>query len=818
MKFLKNTKGSITILVTLILVPTIFFEGFMVDLARIKLYSNQAVMTADNYGEAVLSMYDGLLKELYGLFTITQDKKALAQLAALEEYMKSSFHPADHTISWEHLSGVQEYLGSKPSLSGFMPYQDADVSLSYEKIENSALSNGDILGSQIGDFMKFRIAMTLFESDDTILNALDIVSKSGKDSEAIQKRNKLSEEAEKVMDVTNEYYEILKKLYHYPEYIKNINQAYSLTKTQFSEIIETDSYKIYKDYIMNEKEIKAALKHKENLGDEEELSEKEQEYIDMYDNYEDNEDACKDKLSEKFELSVGIFVDSIDDEYVDFESFDDLVEQLMEKAFELEKKMESLKECRETLRETLKSSDVSDEIKEGMEKELADLDKLYETGGMYSAENYYKIAEYIGKNSICNAEYELQAENIYLRMEEIETAYIEVADKIPEWYASLLEGKYKDFMEISAYKKLYNSLKIAFESEEGAEAERKAKEKKKEAEKEQKKAEKELSTVEESSARNIPADFLMGDSKEGEKSDFSKLIENAASLFRSNSFAEAGNKLLIKMYTVAYDFGMFSSRVTNVKEGTETPKESLTGFQIASNINYLYQAELEYIFGGHNSSSANLQAAKNRILAFRSIANFTATYSVKEINGCIQGIASAASAVLPGLGIIVSGALRLAVAGIETVGDWEELKKGESVVVIKKDLGDLTSLEKFKSLIGLSKNESSSSSELKLDYEQYLLVLIVFLTTDNQLYERTGNLITLNVNTVQQKIKETEILSELKFKLEEAYTAVNATCSVHLDFAVMPNGFARQVLGEDTYAAIKSFEKNIYKFTVTRGY
>ena len=29
----------------------------MVDLARIKLYSNQAVMTADNYGEAVISMY-----------------------------------------------------------------------------------------------------------------------------------------------------------------------------------------------------------------------------------------------------------------------------------------------------------------------------------------------------------------------------------------------------------------------------------------------------------------------------------------------------------------------------------------------------------------------------------------------------------------------------------------------------------------------------------------------------------------------------------------------------------------------------------------
>ena len=49
-RLFKTVKGSITVLVTLILVPTIFFTGFMVDLARIKLYGNQAVMTADNYG------------------------------------------------------------------------------------------------------------------------------------------------------------------------------------------------------------------------------------------------------------------------------------------------------------------------------------------------------------------------------------------------------------------------------------------------------------------------------------------------------------------------------------------------------------------------------------------------------------------------------------------------------------------------------------------------------------------------------------------------------------------------------------------------
>ena len=52
--FLKRSKGSITVLVTLILVPTIFFTGFLTDLSRLKLCGNQAAMAADNYGETVL--------------------------------------------------------------------------------------------------------------------------------------------------------------------------------------------------------------------------------------------------------------------------------------------------------------------------------------------------------------------------------------------------------------------------------------------------------------------------------------------------------------------------------------------------------------------------------------------------------------------------------------------------------------------------------------------------------------------------------------------------------------------------------------------
>ena len=48
--------------------------------------------------------------------------------------------------------------------------------------------------------------------------------------------------------------------------------------------------------------------------------------------------------------------------------------------------------------------------------------------------------------------------------------------------------------------------------------------------------------------------------------------------------------------------------------------------------------------------------------------------------------------------------------------------------------------------------------------------------------------------------------------------AVNASCSVKLGFVVMPDQFAKQVIDGGTYQSLTEFEKNGYKFTVTRGY
>ncbi|MGN0408053.1 MAG: DUF5702 domain-containing protein [Bacteroides sp.] len=816
--FRKNQRGSITVLVVLILVPTIFFNGFLVDLARIKLYSNQAVMTADNYGETVLSYYDNVLKELYGLFAVTQDDDALKALNELDKYVKASFNPESDQIGWEYFKAFQ-----KDSYNGFMPYKNASVQLSYEAVAGANLGNEDVLATQIGDFMKFRIVQALPDDgvSDKILKAVDTVKNINNNADAINKKNDLDDTAGELMELAGEYYDILKRFKEYPAYIDSVQSAFDKVNKDFGDIADSAAYKHYYEYNKNLDEIKAAILRKNSLKDDEELSDTEKKYIKMYDDYQDDSEAREGKLRTKFNDAIDDYKDSWDSDTIDFDSYDKWSDKLTDKAEKIEKKIDTLKQQRDSLQKVLDGGNVSSELKNGMTEELKMLDSLFKDGNSYSADSYKKMASEIASRKTQNTKYKQLAENKESVLRNWRNSYINLTEPSDMPVGNFNKEDWKDPVTGS---ELYNMLQKCFE-EENSNAVKKAKSKKKEANKELENAQKSLSEDEQTQARDIPAQFGMGSDGGAGSFTLIKMIKDAASYFEHGSLAEAGNEMLLKFYVAEYDFGMFSTRVTNVKEKTEAEesgrqaelKKSFTGYEMASDINYLYGAEIEYLYGGHNSSKDNLKEARNKILAFRGVVNYASTYAIKSIDSTIRAISEAAAVINPALGLAVSGALRLAVAGIETAADWSELMKGEGVVLIKTEMDDLSSKNVVMSLVGCEDNGKTSDA-FKLDYEQYLMVMLMFMTTSDELVQRTGNLITLNVNTVRQEKGKTGTLDKLEFKASDAVTAVNATCAVHLDFVVMPQGFAKQTVSGDTYAALEEFQKNTYRFTVTRGY
>ncbi len=858
--FLKRDRGSVTVLVALILAPTVFFTSFLVDLARLKLYGNQALMTADNYGEAALSQYDNVLKELYGLFAMAQDEESTKALEQLQDYVRSSFDPSVSTVSWEHLQSV---LG-ETSYEGFMPYRAAQVTLECEKIGGSTLSSNPVLSTQIGDFMKFRIAQQLADDGSELLDTISQIQNSENDSEAVKKKVEIDEEAKELLEKAEKYYRLLAEFTKYPEYISKINQTYLSCQVFFADITawekdkEATTYKIYYDYETCDADaLTAALAKREALeaaedaeaeadaeagagtdagadsedadagsGDAgagtEPLTPEEQALLDIYDAWEEDEDARREPLAGQFNQVIFSFTKVRMNQGagggkpfpVDFANYDEKLSELSRLAGEITGCGQKLKTLQGQLR-TILNEGVSEDVRMTLQETLGELDLLF--GDL---ETYTRIVAFIQGYSGTNHAYGQQAQAIEARMGEIRDAYLDCADAegIPEWEDRLDESAWRDFRaDHDAKEQLYLSLESCFGSD-GDESE--AKKKQEEAENVLKDAQEEINKEETDTLRNVPTVAGYHDSGNIILFDLGKMVKSAASYFSMNSFSEAASKLLLKVYTVEYDFGMFTNRMTgkkNAESGGE-PELSLTGYEKCPNINYLYQAELEYLLGGHNSSMDNWKETRNRILAFRGIANYLATYQVEEINSLIRSIAQGAGLINPALGLVVDGALRLAVAGVETAADWQLLKDGDGVVLFKRELKQLAAYNKVKSLLPRLSGDKRADDSPTMDYEQHLLVMLVFLTTADELAERTRNLIELNINAVREKVGSEGTLKEISFKMGNAYTAVTASCTVHLDFAVIPSGFARLVASPESYAGLEQVQRNSYRFAVTRGY
>ena len=847
-----GSAGSITVLVTLILVPTIIVNAFFVDIARLKLWSNQAVMTADNYGEGVLTVYDNILKELYGLFAVSQSTEGKKAIDELDGYIKSSFNPNESTITWKHSAAF-----GTTSYSGFMPYSGAEIELKWEPEQNANLANNRVLITQIGDFMRFRIVQAMSGAGEGILEAWDEIKNIAGNAAALKDKRELDEKINDLFDAVKAFYYLARDAAEYPDYINDVNHARASAYDKIREIGESESLETYIEYTENSDAILQAALHKAELenpsesnGDDQvpPLTEEEERLLEIKERYDNDPDARKNVLQRKFLDAYTPLTDAIAAGPINFDNFETYGSRLEAAADQIKSSYSKVRDKLDELESTLNSESVSQTLKDGIREDIETI-KLAIPDTERGADPYYRLLDEFRNtnksaarnthlNYVFNSEAKDTAEDCVRDMRQRAAKYLEGGTvETNNQVGNINSSSYNNFKFDTGSKNLYDNLAALFEetSNDSKESNRK----KKAAEDKTAEVEETLSGKENTDARDIPESFSMGtDSGIADNLTINRLIDTIADLFDADSLGDGANKALLNFYTVAYDFSMFSSRVTNVEkkssgssgssgsgpdssEQTKAAAESLTGYTMSKEINYLYKAELEYIFGGHKSSADNLAEVRNKILTFRAICNFVASYQIKAIDTPIRTAGRAASAVNPLLGIVVEAALRLAVVAVESAADWNALKEGDSVCVTKDSIDDLTAFDSIKDLIGEDNSSSSPSGDkkkFKLDYEQYLMVLIVFLTPGDTIATRTGNLIELNVNTVKQKIGEGGVLTNLEFALKDAVTAVKATASVQLDFAIMPKDMAKLFLDESKYDDLGKYEKNEYVFHVSRSY
>lgn len=819
----RGSRGIITVFVTLMMVPVVAITGIMVDVSRLKLYSSQAVMAADAYGDAVLSEFDNLLKDLYGLFSVTQNKEGLAAIDSLAKQMGYSFNPN----------------GDEKGFSGFMPYQDADVEFTYEKVPDASLSNNNVLMTQIGAFMKYRVVQEALEAGG-ILETLGEFDSLDSDMDAMDSRNDITDSCSKALGQIDDYYKELKKLAAYPGYLEGRQKAFEDYSKELTDIVKSDEYAAYVEYLEDQTEIDEAKKKYDRIAngqaDEDETMSAEEQGL--YEKYVDV-DAYKKSLEKKLGDLASAAGDNSGNP-INFDNTKEAIQNLKKHAEKLEKTLNTLKEQVEKLQGQLESC--SEEVKDGIKAEIEDLKEITKHTDDFMGT--YELIETIHKDTQNNSDnQELMGAEVP-KLDDVKKKLLagEVAAGDSYW-AKTVPLLWYDFQDDK--KAFYEMLKKICESEDDSdqEGDKKAGDKeKKKAEKFRKEAEEKLGGDEETSARNISNELAsqLG-SGGGTSGNVPGLTDYLSGGLSFEKLAQAGSQVMDRILLAFYDFGMFSSRVSGTRpEGEEPPAGgdaeeyadySLTKVKMSKDVNYLYGAELEYLLGGYNSSISNLNHTRNIICGVRLTMNFVSSYTIKEVNSAINTIADTAASAVAATGIgaaaaplvrvAVSGALRLAFATMETAADWSSLKERKSVVLLKRKFDDLETADTLKGLLGddFGKEGGAVTSDKKsfsLTYENYLFVLICLLVDDNTLLSRTSNLITLNVNQAQNS---GDSLSALSFKMADTITAVKATCKVKEDFVVLPKNILELYLkGTETKSLIDVLEDHYFGYSIIRGY
>jgi hypothetical protein len=171
--FLKNSRGAVTVFVTLLLIPAILVSGTAVDLARI--HAARSILHDSNQlaGNALLTQYNALLYSIYGLFGIAEDDPILWEL--LNSYISVSVFGEE---------------SQDRSLGTLQVFYGADLSMEEVRFaDEKNLRNSEVLRRQIEEYMKFRAPVIIISE---FLDVLD-GSKIKEDAEVID--DKLSIES-----------------------------------------------------------------------------------------------------------------------------------------------------------------------------------------------------------------------------------------------------------------------------------------------------------------------------------------------------------------------------------------------------------------------------------------------------------------------------------------------------------------------------------------------------------------------------------------------------------------------------------------------
>ena len=196
MRFMYKCRGSVSIFLALVLLPMLTVASIFVDLSRVRMGKAVVETSADMALNAAISQYDNMVKDIYGLFTTSQDIDEIYD--KLEQYykkaiMEQGIDESDAAYISSNIMGV--FFTQSSETDNLLQIESKSFKL--EPVANTSLINPVFMKSQIVEFMKYRAPI---KGGLSLLEGLKIFNQIQDQMEVIDKKNSYYKAKEELVD------------------------------------------------------------------------------------------------------------------------------------------------------------------------------------------------------------------------------------------------------------------------------------------------------------------------------------------------------------------------------------------------------------------------------------------------------------------------------------------------------------------------------------------------------------------------------------------------------------------------------------------
>ena len=210
-KFTKGVKGSISLFLSMIILLLVILEGFLIDGSKVLAGKMKLANAGDLALNAGLTYYDEALRDIYGLFAISESEDELKanlevhirrtlgeNVGAVDEgYVDSMLNFVDEAIQGE-FSGIPQ--------GNLLDMTMEEGSLDLLKLDASTLSHEYVLKQQILEYMKYRGPATLGYG---ILEKLNMFKDVGAQQDVMEKKLDYEEKLSEIDELCKAIYNAL---------------------------------------------------------------------------------------------------------------------------------------------------------------------------------------------------------------------------------------------------------------------------------------------------------------------------------------------------------------------------------------------------------------------------------------------------------------------------------------------------------------------------------------------------------------------------------------------------------------------------------